>query len=48
MREEEDPRDYDARAVGIDESGQLRVKRLGSNEEVLLNAEEIYISPRWY
>ena len=47
MREEEDPRDYDARAVGIDESGQLRVKRLGSNEEVLLNAEEISISPRW-
>lgn len=44
-REEDDPRDFDAEALGIDVSGMLRVRRVGSSDEALLNAEEISISP---
>ena len=46
-REETDPRDFDAEVLGVDASGQLKVRpRLGGPERVL-SGEEVSISPQF-
>ena len=49
-REEDDPRDFDAEALGVDPGGELRVRPLKPDaQEVLLSGEEVSITPmgRW-
>lgn len=44
-REETDPRDFDAKALGVDESGQLRVRPVAGGPDKVLSGEEVSISP---
>ena len=44
-REESDPRDFDAKAMGVDASGQLRVRPTAGGPEKALSGEEVSISP---
>tara|TARA_B110001452_G_scaffold266701_1_gene274299 strand:+ start:1021 stop:1857 length:837 start_codon:yes stop_codon:yes gene_type:complete len=44
-REEDDPRDYDAKVLGVDAQGMLRVRAPGG-EERSLSGEEVSISPK--
>ena len=48
-REEDDPDDYDAEALGVDQDGYLRVRPLGSaaaRGELSLSGEEVSITPK--
>lgn len=44
-REEADPRDYDAEALGVTATGSLRVRRVGGGAETELSGEEVSITP---
>lgn len=48
-REESDPSDYDAEALGVDGEGYLRVRPLGGPKaaagEISLSGEEVSITP---
>jgi len=43
-REDDDPRDYDAKVIGVDTQGMLRVQQAGGVER-LLSGEEVSITP---
>jgi BirA family biotin operon repressor/biotin-[acetyl-CoA-carboxylase] ligase len=44
-REEDDPRDFEAEAIGVDEDGQLRVRSVDGTTERSLSGEEVSITP---
>lgn len=44
-REEDDPRDFDAEALGVNADGMLRVRPTGGGPERALSGEEVSISP---
>ena len=44
-REEDDPKDYDAEALGVSAEGMLRVKPVNGGGERELSGEEVSISP---
>eukprot|EP00316_Scyphosphaera_apsteinii_P005570 CAMPEP_0119325812 /NCGR_PEP_ID=MMETSP1333-20130426/66740_1 /TAXON_ID=418940 /ORGANISM="Scyphosphaera apsteinii, Strain RCC1455" /LENGTH=259 /DNA_ID=CAMNT_0007333917 /DNA_START=149 /DNA_END=928 /DNA_ORIENTATION=- len=46
-RDEDDPRDFEALVIGLNQDGMLRVRPAGMLEERVLSAEEISISPKF-
>ena len=44
-REEDDPNDFDAEAVGVSADGMLRVRPKAGGPERMLSGEEVSISP---